>query len=346
MVRASAFVENFNPISNGLDQKNQSSFLELNLRSTTVTCEPLYGFLPCTTELWGQLFLIVVYEYLLALGQKYVSAGSDLFFKMFGTGIFGASLFHILGTIPPVAILLVNGISGSTETAEELASMGIGMLAGAAVMSLTLIWGSCVAFGSYDLSKTDTTSTLENKKQFSLTGFGVTTDAETRYTARIMLLSMIPFLILQLPKILNSSSATQVAVLVSLIITLVFLFVYCFYQKTTGEEHQTLVAQKKKTQSTTATTDKSWLNYIEAAFLLILGTGISLLLAQPLMEALQDFSSAANIPSFFVSYILIPLAMSYQQALSAISSARKKTKRAASLTFSERGRTLTSQAKG
>ncbi|KAK9268232.1 hypothetical protein L1049_010675 [Liquidambar formosana] len=457
-----AFIKNFDPISNGIDHKSQySSILEFDLRSTTVTCEPLYGFLPCTTELWGQLFLIVVYEYLLSLGQKYVSDGSDLFFKMFGTGIFGASLFHILGTIPIVAMLLVNGISGSKETAEGLASMGVGMLAGSAVMSLTLIWGSCVAFGSYDLSKTDTLSNLENKRQFSLTGFGVTTDVETSYTARIMLLSMIPFIILQLPKILNSSSVTRVAVLISLVIALVFLLVYCFYQvfqpwiqsrrleylmhkyvkdnllktlltsdgnpstpkirelfhhidrnndkyistaelralilgmrleevglskddyvakvmeefdssgdahisetefvsgitkwlkeanhsannqhqdqpkilsrtskKTGEEEQQMLVAQKKKSQGV----DNSWLNHFKAAFLLILGTAISVLLAQPLMEAVQDFASAANVPSFFVSYIVIPFAMSYRQALSAITSARKKTERAISLTFSE-----------
>lgn len=45
-----------------------------------------------------------------------------------------------------------------------------------------------------------------------------------------MILSMVPFLILQLPKILNSSTGTHVAVLVSLLVTLVFLFAYCFYQ--------------------------------------------------------------------------------------------------------------------
>lgn len=88
------------------DHLTNSSMLVLNLKSSTVTCEPLYGFLPCTTELWGELFLIVVYEYLISLGQGYVSSGSDLFFKMFGTGIFGASLFQLLGTIPQVVMML------------------------------------------------------------------------------------------------------------------------------------------------------------------------------------------------------------------------------------------------
>lgn len=92
--------ENVVMISDGIYSAGQK------LTASTVTCEPAYGFLPCTTELWGLLFLIVVYQYLLSLGQKYVSAGSDLFFKAFGPGIFGASLFHFLGTIPQVTLIL------------------------------------------------------------------------------------------------------------------------------------------------------------------------------------------------------------------------------------------------
>ncbi|GMY37677.1 sodium/calcium exchanger NCL2-like isoform X2 [Fagus crenata] len=149
-------------------QTSHSSIIEIDVKATTVTCEPIYGFLPCTTTLWGQLFMIVVYEYLLSLAGKYVSSGSDLFFQMFGTGIFGASIFHILGTIPQVALVL-----GSTETIEALAKMGMGLLAGSTIMLLSLIWGSVVAFGSYDLSQTSDSSDVENKKPFSLTGFSL-----------------------------------------------------------------------------------------------------------------------------------------------------------------------------
>lgn len=64
------------------------------------------------------------------------------------------------------------------------------------------------------------------------TGYGVSTDVETYYTARIMMVSLIPFLILQLAKILNSTSGARIIVLVSLIVTLVILIVYCTYQVT------------------------------------------------------------------------------------------------------------------
>ncbi|MFS8015757.1 putative EF-hand domain pair protein CML [Helianthus anomalus] len=69
-------------------------------------CEPLYGFLPCTSGLWGQLFLIVVYQYLMSIGQSYISDGSDKFFSLVGPGIFGASLFHILANFPTLYIVL------------------------------------------------------------------------------------------------------------------------------------------------------------------------------------------------------------------------------------------------
>ncbi|XP_059663885.1 sodium/calcium exchanger NCL2-like [Cornus florida] len=428
---------------------------------STVTCEPTYGFLPCTTEIWGQLFLIVVYEYLLSLGDQYVAAGSELFFKIIGPGIFGASLFQVLGTIPVVVLMLVSGLSASYESVAEQAAMGMSMLAGAAVMQLTLVWGSCVAFGSFDISKTSTSSNTEQKKPFSLTGLGVKTDADTSKTAKVMMISMVPFLILQLPKILNSSSGTRVTVLVTLIVTLAFLFVYCFYQvfqpwiqnrkfeylmrkyvkdkllkllsshgnpnvalikeifheidknnnayistaelrvlilgiqlqnkvglntdntlekvmeafdssgdarieeaefvkgiskyisdakqsldtenhnhfklpsktsKNTGEEGQGLVAQK---EDTTPSASISWWTYFQAAFQLLFGTAILLLLAQPLIETVSDFSTSANISSFYVSYVVIPLAMNYRMAMGTIKSARQKTQKAISLTLSE-----------
>ena len=81
--------------------------------TTTVTCEAMYGFLPCSTTLLGLLFLIVVYEVLLSFGERYVSAGSDLFFETFGTGVVGSSIFHLFGTIPQVGLILGNYLSPS-----------------------------------------------------------------------------------------------------------------------------------------------------------------------------------------------------------------------------------------
>ncbi|KAI3741675.1 hypothetical protein L1987_59349 [Smallanthus sonchifolius] len=207
-----------------------------NIEATTATCEPQYGFLPCTSGLWGRLFLIVVYQYLMSLGQSYISNGSDKFFSLIGPGIFGAGLFHILANFPMLLLILENGLSSNDMGASFSAAMGMNVLAGSAVMSLTLIWPSVIAFGSYDLAEDDDHTILPQipgeEPSFikKLSAYGLTTDSETSYTARIMLVSMIPFLILQLPKIINATSVTRVIVLLTLILTLDFFIAYAVYQ--------------------------------------------------------------------------------------------------------------------
>lgn len=63
-----------------------------------------------------------------------------------------------------------------------------------------------------------------------LAGYGVETDNETRHTSMIMLLSMIPVLVLQLAKVINSSTGTRILILISLIITLICLISHSIYQ--------------------------------------------------------------------------------------------------------------------
>ena len=72
--------------------------------------------------------------------------------------------------------------------------------------------------------------------------------------------------------------------------------------------------------------ENSWFNYFKAAFLLIIGTAVLTLLAQPIIETIDEFSNAVNIPSFIISYVVIPVAMSYREAMEAIKSARLMTK--------------------
>ncbi|KAM1959382.1 hypothetical protein FF1_004873 [Malus domestica] len=453
-------------VSNGInDEISQSSILEaLNLKSDSVTCEPIFGFLPCATSVWGLLFLVIIYEVLLSLADQYVSRGSEIFFELFGTGVFGASAFHLLGLIPQVGMVLVIGVTATTETVEEMADMSMSMLAGSSIMILTLIWGSVVAFGSSDLSESQTLSNPENKKPFSLTGSGVRTDVETQDTARIMMFSLIPYLILQLAKILTSTTAVRVVILIALLIASAFLatyFIYQFFQpwiqsrrleyllrkyipknilpslmtvggnpnesiikglfhridknhnkyissdelralilgiqieeiglddddyvsevmkqfdlsgdaqiaetefvngiskwinpakppaNDKGHEHTSLFRRNNSKneksmedqltpliskKNGTKGADTSWMNLLKAAFLIILGTAITVFLSMPLMVSLRKFSTAASIPSFAASYVVIPLATNYRLALMSVTSAKEKTEDAISLTLSE-----------
>lgn len=53
-------------------------------------------------------------------------------------------------------------LSASEDVVGSAVSMSMGFLAGSTMMSLTIIWGSVIAFGSYDLQQTPS-SNLENK---------------------------------------------------------------------------------------------------------------------------------------------------------------------------------------
>lgn len=61
-------------------------------------------------------------------------------------------------------------------------------------------------------------------------GSGVSTDIWTCYAARIMAISVIPFLVVQLPQLMNSTSGRHLAVLIALIVSLAMLISYCLYQ--------------------------------------------------------------------------------------------------------------------
>jgi len=106
-------------ISNGVDdvQSEEDSYLLLKhdnekgviIESSSNSeeyCKQMYGFLPCSNNILGHLFLILVYEYLLFHGESYLAAGGEQIFKILGPGVFGASAFDILGALPESLILL------------------------------------------------------------------------------------------------------------------------------------------------------------------------------------------------------------------------------------------------
>lgn len=62
-------------------------------------------------------------------------------------------------------------------------------------------------------------------------GYGVITDLHTSYTCRIMLLSVIPLLIIQIPSAFHLNQAGErILLLLTLTISIAFLICYFFYQ--------------------------------------------------------------------------------------------------------------------
>ncbi|KAH6788715.1 sodium/calcium exchanger family protein / calcium-binding EF hand family protein [Perilla frutescens var. frutescens] len=457
-------------VSDGVDSPRVLPFLRLGVAAEE-TCEQTYGFMPCTTTALGNLFLILVYGYLMFMAATYLSGGSELLLEILGPGIVGGLFLPILGALPDAMLILVSGLSGSAETAQSQVSVGMGLLAGSTVMLLTVIWGSCIIVGKCDLED-NLAKDNQDTKGFSLAGSGVSTDIWTTYAGIIMAISVIPFVIVQLPQMLNSNSGRHLAVLIGLIVSVLLLISYCLYQvfqpwvqkrkldyikhrhvmsgilkhlkkhalgRLCTEEgrpnvevlsklfkaidddadgylshtelralvvgiqfnemnlnHNDAVDKVMKefdtTQDSRIDLDEfvagvaKWLEeakganessnhgadstkYIDAfhmqtkrqhfllgeqseegdegveensrsitvkaVLLLLLGTVIAAAFADPLVDAVQNFSNATRIPTFFISFIALPLATNSSEAVSAIIFASRKKLRSASLTFSE-----------
>ncbi|KAL6314588.1 hypothetical protein AAG906_026928 [Vitis piasezkii] len=398
-------------VSDGVhDHRDGSPYLLLrsfSAVSASDSCDQTYGFMPCTTTTVGNLFLILVYGYLMFLAATYLSSGSELLLELLGPGLVGGLLLPILGALPDAMLILVSGLSGSTETAQSQVSVGMGLLAGSTVMLLTIIWGTCVIVGKCDLQDS-VAKDSQDTKGFSLTGSGVSTDIWTSYAAIIMVISVIPFIIVQLPQVLHSTSARRLAVLIALIVSLILLITYCLYQlkhvmsgllkhlrmhalgkllTEEGEPNEEIIRKLFHTvdENQDRKLSKSELRALivgirfeeidldkneavdnvmrdfdtsndqfidEEEFL----RGISRWLMEAKrygaygpdagpdsskildhfhrVNAVDNFSDATGIPTFFISFIALPLATNSSEAVSAIIFASKK-KRTTSLTFSE-----------
>lgn len=59
---------------------------------------------------------------------------------------------------------------------------------------------------------------------------GITIDKKTCYTAGIMLLSLIPYTIVQLANVFDSSFGTRMVILIALVVSTVMLLSYFLYQ--------------------------------------------------------------------------------------------------------------------
>ncbi|XP_051194193.1 sodium/calcium exchanger NCL2 [Lolium perenne] len=457
------------PASDGLQRTADDSIAALRLPSESEGCEMTYGFLPCTDTAGGNLFLAVAYGFLMFKSATYLSAGSELLLEILGPGIVGGLFLPILGALPDALLILVSGLSGSKEVAQSQVLIGMGLLAGSTVMLLTILWGSCVVVGKCDLSENSTTVDSQDTKAFSLFGSGVSTDLQTSYAARIMAISVLPFIVVQIPSILKLQSGHRLTLLLGLIVAVLLLLTYCLYQifqpwiqrrkleysrlkhvmsgllkhaqmhtfgrlidddgrpnvsvieklfhkidldndgsiergelqafivgvnfedidldsnlaadqvmadfdrshnnfiekgefidgvlrwleeakravafsgvyskkfmddfhTTTRDEHTALL--DKDEEDGESIENPTWTCF-KAIALLLLGTAMAAAFADPLVDAVHNFSSATNIPSFFISFIAMPLATNSSEAVSAIIFASRKKQRTLSLTFSE-----------
>ncbi|KAM1493616.1 hypothetical protein PS1_025746 [Malus domestica] len=148
-----------------------------SLFSSDSSCEQTYGFLPCTSTVLGNIFLVLVYGYMMFLSAKLLSNGSEILLQILGPGIVGGLFLPLLGSLPDATIILASGLSGDTETAQSQVSVGMGLMAGSNVMLLTILWGTCLIVGKCDIENSIAVD-QKDEKRFSLTGTSLRTSAK------------------------------------------------------------------------------------------------------------------------------------------------------------------------
>ncbi|XP_047955245.1 sodium/calcium exchanger NCL-like [Salvia hispanica] len=189
------------------------------------SCSHQYGFLPCAENAAGYIFLIVVYQVLLVVGGRLISSGSEMLLHITGAGKFGGIIFRILMVLPSMMLMILSGIFSSKEGAQSQVAVGVSIYAGITVFSLTIQWGVCMIYGKIDLKTTQNSSSSKILKDT-----GVKIDKRTSYTAGIMLLSLIPYVVLQLVFVIDSLSGERVVTLIAFVIASLSLLSYSAYQ--------------------------------------------------------------------------------------------------------------------
>ncbi|CAI5537504.1 unnamed protein product [Closterium sp. Naga37s-1] len=216
------------------------------------------------------MFLMAAYGYLVLVAAQLISDGSELLLQVrarkgqvLDPGLIGGLLLPVLGALPDTLLILVSGLGGSKEEAQDQVLVGMGVLAGSTIMILTIAWGGSLICGRCDLiekpTRRDSTgagagagaggaggggaggSFVLVAKDRTLTRpynwyrTGVTTDEQTRIGAWIMMGSVVPFIIMQIPLMDGASGEyyeeqSRIAALLGLLLSFAGLVAYCAYQ--------------------------------------------------------------------------------------------------------------------
>nr|XP_043630246.1 sodium/calcium exchanger NCL2-like [Erigeron canadensis] len=210
----------------------EESFLRLKgMDSFEEHCDHMYGFLPCSSNLLGHICLVMVYEFLLYHAESW-AGGDGRIFRVFGKNPWVSYFSQLLDALPDSIILLAMGLTTSEEKAHDYVVTGAGMLAGSSILLLTILWGVCFIYSQKEFYAEPTASVNSEVIQL-FTGSGVVTDAETKYHAKVLFCSLIPFIVILLPSVFGLSYSSQqykIVLRASLLVSVLCVISYFIYQ--------------------------------------------------------------------------------------------------------------------
>ena len=162
------------------------------------------------------------YGVTLGYGAKMISDGAEGLLDLgVAPALIGGVVLPVSGVVPDSMMILVSGL-GDKETAQKQISVGMGTLAGSTVLLLTVAWGVSLIVGRVDLVSAPTCHGLVANSENQCTGFslskqgttiqyllcdelrpsttlfaGVEVSKEVTMTAVIMIVTTIPYFIIQ-----------------------------------------------------------------------------------------------------------------------------------------------------
>jgi Ca2+/Na+ antiporter len=206
---------------------------------------------PEDVGLTGLAWLFLSYGYVLYYASNLISEGSELLLLVPSmAGLVGGVVLPLLGAVPDGAIILFSGL-GSLENAQETLSVGVGALAGSTIMLLTVPFALSVYGGRVDLNDDGVANYMGKPKlndhgslAKELTNTGVTLTDAVHRGATIMLLTTLPYFMIQIPAMFIHGPTEEVAegehwwALAGLVVCLAGLAWYMHLQLTMQKEGQ------------------------------------------------------------------------------------------------------------
>ncbi|XP_064385229.1 uncharacterized protein LOC135334107 [Halichondria panicea] len=170
-----------------------------NTVKKNLSLDCVFELTPCSITITGNLILVLFYGALLAGAAKMISDGAELLLDLgLPAAIIGGVVLPLLGAIPDSVMIVFSGMSGDREEANTQIAVGMGTLAGSTIMLLTLPW-----LGSLILARVDLVhgqGVDERTSKFTIKSFwkqGVSFQPDVTYGAIIMLITTIPYFVVQ-----------------------------------------------------------------------------------------------------------------------------------------------------
>ena len=167
-----------------------------------------------------------------------ISDGSELLLLLPTiAGLVGPVVLPVLGAVPDGAIVLFSGVG---PDAQNQLTIGIGALAGSTIMLLTAPWFLSIIGGRVDVVNGEANYSkpkLKDPDNFDWST-GVAVSPGVNFGGYLMLITCLPFLIIQIPALMYAGNTTyeigqleKPYAFIAMCLCLFFFVAYLYYQK-------------------------------------------------------------------------------------------------------------------